>query len=202
VTITANMSRRDPMSAQAQSSPLLRIAALSLVFVMACAPADSGEAAADSFDAESNRGQAYVVDENSDPNILNIALGSPDHTTLVAAVQAAELENVLVNAGPLTVFAPTNAAFDELPAGTIDELLKPENKLTLSNIVTSHAAPGKFTIELLKDGMDLYQATGHYVKVEVRDGATYVNGAKILGTVDATNGIVHVVDKVFLIAAN
>ena len=69
-----------------------------------------------------------AAEEDSDPNILNIAIGSPDHTTLVAAVQAAEMENVLVNAGPLTVFAPTNAAFDELPAGTLDELLKPENK--------------------------------------------------------------------------
>lgn len=174
--------------------------AMTVVLIGACAQADSADAPADAFDARSNRGQAFVVDENSDPNILNIAIGSPDHTTLVAAVQAAELENVLVNAGPLTVFAPTDAAFAELPDGALEDLLKPENKQTLYNVVVSHASPGKFTIDLLKDGMDLYQATGHYVKVEVRDEATYVNGAKILGTVDATNGIVHVVDKVFLIA--
>ncbi len=177
-------------------------AAASLVFLAGCAQSDGAQAAEDSFDAQSNRGQAFVLDENSDPNILNIAIGSPDHTTLVAAVQAAELENVLVNAGPLTVFAPTNAAFDELPDGALEDLLKPENQQTLYNVVTSHASPGKFTIELLEDGMDLYQATGHYIKVEKRDGATYVNGARILGTVDATNGIVHVVDKVFLIALN
>lgn len=175
---------------------------LSLLALGACSSGDSAEGRVDEFNAASNRGQAFIQDNNSNPNILNIAIGSPDHTTLVAAVQAASLENVLVNAGPLTVFAPTNAAFDELPEGTLDELLKPENKQTLYNIVTSHAAPGKFTIELLTDGMDLYQATGHYVKVEVRDGSTFVNGARILGTVDATNGIVHVVDKVFLIAAN
>jgi uncharacterized surface protein with fasciclin (FAS1) repeats len=175
---------------------------MAVLWIGGCGPAESSDAAADSFDAQSNRGQAFVVDSKSDPNILNIALGSPDHTTLVAAVQAAELENVLVNAGPLTVFAPTNAAFAELPEGALEDLLKPENKQTLYNVVVSHASPGKFTLDLLKDGMDLYQATGHYVKVEVRDGATYVNGAKILASIEATNGMVHVVDKVFLLALN
>ena len=171
-------------------------------FLVGCGGgAETNQVPADDFDAESNRGQAFIQDSSADPNILNIAIGSPDHTTLVAAVQAAELENVLVNAGPLTVFAPTDAAFAELPDGTIDDLLRPENKQTLANIVTSHAAPGKFMLDMLEDGMDLYQATGHYVKIEVRDGDTYVNGAKILATVPATNGVVHVVDKVFLIAA-
>ena len=66
-------------------------------------------------------GQAGVIDEDSEPNILQIAIGSPDHTTLVAGVQAAELENVLANPGPLTVFAPTNAGFDKIPKGTLDE---------------------------------------------------------------------------------
>ena len=120
----------------------------------------------------------------------------------MAAVQAAELENVLVNAGPLTVFAPSNEAFAALPAGTVEDLLKPENKKTLAKIVTSHAAPGKFTLEHLKDGDQLYMATGHYVPVEVKDGVTYVNGARILASIDASNGVVHVVDQVFLIAAN
>ncbi|MDT8342370.1 MAG: fasciclin domain-containing protein [Longimicrobiales bacterium] len=162
------------------------------------APAASSEPAAQQG---SNRGQAFVQDPNSQPNILGIALGSPDHSTLVAAVQAAELENVLVNAGPLTVFAPVNAAFEALPAGTLDELLKPENKQKLANIVTSHAAPGKFTLDRLKRESQLYQATGHYVTIEERDGEVYVNGARILGSVEASNGVVHVVDQVFLIAA-
>src|SRR5690606_26617216 len=69
--------------------------------------------------APSNQGQAFIQDDESAPNILQIAIGSPDHTTLVAAVQAAELENALVNAGPLMVFAPTNEAFAALPAGTV-----------------------------------------------------------------------------------
>ncbi len=160
---------------------------------------DSGESADASTNA-GNQGQAYVVDETSDPNILDVAIGSPDHTTLVAAVQAAELENVLVASGPLTVFAPTNAAFEALPEGALDDLLKPENKQTLANVVTSHASPGKFTMDLLASGNDVYLATGDYVSVEVRDDGTYVNGAKILGTVEAANGLVHVVDSVFLVA--
>jgi len=150
---------------------------------------------------ENLHGQAGVVDEDSKANILQIAIGSPDHTTLVAGVQAAQLENVLANPGPLTVFAPTNAAFDKLPEGTLDELLKPENKNKLGRIITSHAAPGTFTLELLTDGYKLYMATGQYIDVEVKDGDTYVNGSKILGTVDASNGVVYVIDDVFLFAA-
>jgi len=150
---------------------------------------------------ENLHGQSGVIDEDSKANILQIAIGSPDHTTLVAGVQAAELENVLVNPGPLTVFAPTNAGFDKLPEGTLDELLKPENKNKLARIITSHAAPGTFTIALLTDGSKIYMATGQYIDVEVRDGDTYVNGSKILATVDASNGVVHVIDDVFLYAA-
>ena len=190
------------MRTPARPISLLPLGAAALLLVGACAPGDSGAPpAADTPSAESNKGQAYVVDKNSRPNILGIALSSPDHTTLVAAVQAAQLENVLVNAGPLTVFAPTNAAFEALPPGTVEDLLRPENKSKLAKIVTSHAAPGKFTLELLKDGTQLYMATGHYVAVEVREDGTYVNGAKIVATIEATNGMVHVVEQVFLIAA-
>lgn len=156
-------------------------------------PATSATATSGGLD-----GQAAVQDDVSDKDILDIAISSPDHTTLVAAVQAAQIENVLVNAGPLTVFAPTNAAFEALPPGTVENLLKPENKSTLAKILTSHASPSTFTIERLTPGTKIYLATGQYVDVEVRAGDTYVNGAKILGSVDATNGIVHVVDKVFV----
>ena len=83
------------------------------------------------------------MDDESAPNILQIANGSADHTTLVAAIEAAELENVLVNPGPLTVFAPVNAAFDALPEGTLDELLKPENKDQLIAVLTYHVVPGR-----------------------------------------------------------
>ena len=180
---------------------LLRHIAMALLLLSGCGGSETEALPGDSFTAASNRGQAYVVDEKSDANILGVALSSPDHQTLVAAVQAAELENVLVNAGPLTVFAPTDEAFAALPEGTLDELLKPENKSALARIVTSHAAPGKFTVEMLQNEAQLYQATGHYVDIEIRDGQTYVAGARILASVEASNGIVHVVDQVFLIAA-
>jgi len=171
-----------------------------LFLIGACATDNSDNSGSASNDKEfaSNHGQAGVQDDQSAPNILQIAAGSPDHKTLVAAVQAAELENVLVNPGPLTVFAPNDAAFAKLPEGTVEMLLLPENKGKLATIVTSHASPGTFTGELLADGSQIYLATGQYVDVEVRDGDTYVNGAKILGTVDASNGVVHVVDTVFL----
>jgi uncharacterized surface protein with fasciclin (FAS1) repeats len=173
-----------------------------IVFLVASCTTSGEQSAEGSADTSAelakNHGQAGVVDEQSKPNCLQIALGSPDHTTLVAAVRAAELENVLVNAGPLTVFAPNNAAFDKLPEGTVASLLEPENKAKLAMILTSHAAPGTFAGDLLKDGDTIYLATGQYVDVEVKDGDTYVNGAKILGTVDASNGVVHVIDQVFL----
>ncbi len=144
------------------------------------------------------KGQSNVSDDESSKNVLQVALGSKDHTTLVAAVQAASLEDVLVNAGPLTVFAPTNAAFEALPAGTVEDLLKPENKSKLASIIKYHAAPGNYQGDLLKDGMRLYQASGHYVKVAKSGDDITVDGAKILGTVQASNGVVHVVDKVML----
>ena len=171
-----------------------------LLLIGACTAdtSDSSGSASNNNEFAANHGQAGVKDDQSAPNILQIAIGSPDHKTLVAAVQAAELENVLVNPGPLTVFAPNDAAFAKLPEGTVEMLLLTENKGKLATIVTSHASPGTFTGELLADGSQIYLATGQYVDVEVRDGDTYVNGAKILGTVDASNGVVHVIDTVFL----
>ena len=145
-----------------------------------------------------NQSQAAIDDDLSSKNILQIAIGSPDHTTLVAGVQAAALETVLANNGPLTVFAPTNAAFDKLPPGTLDELLKPENKKKLAYIITFHAAPGSYDENNIRGVMGIGQATGDKVKVTVEDGVTYVNGAKVLGSVKASNGYVHVIDAVLL----
>lgn len=144
------------------------------------------------------QGQAFIEDDGSTPNVLQIAIGSPDHTTLVAAVQAAELENALVNAGPLMVFAPTNAAFDALPEGTVSNLLKPENKNALANILKYHVTPGNYSKEFLKKFKKLGQANNQNVMVEVKGDDVYVGGAKIIGTVKGGNGIVHVIDKVML----
>jgi len=147
---------------------------------------------------ENNKGQAFIEDDESTPNVLQIAIGSADHTTLVAAVQAAELENVLVNAGPLMVFAPTNAAFDALPEGTVEDLLKPENKDALANILKYHVTPGNYSKDFLKKFKKLGQANNQNVSVEVKGDDVFVGGARIIGSVPAGNGIVHVVDKVIL----
>lgn len=147
-------------------------------------------------------GQASVVDEDSDPNILQVAIGSEDHSTLVAAVQAAGIEHVLVNAGPLTVFAPVNAAFDALPAGTVEDLLKPENKGKLAGILTKHAAPGSYNIDGLKKeaskGRKLYMADGSYLTVTTEGDEVFVEGAKVIASIQTSNGIINVVDKVIL----
>lgn len=143
-------------------------------------------------------GQASVVDDKSKRNIIQIAAASADHTTLAAAVTAAGLADVLANPGPLTVFAPNNAAFEKLPAGTVEELLKPENKAKLARIITFHAAAGTYKAADLKNGETISMATSNNVTIEVKDGVTYVNGAQVLGTVEASNGIVHVIDGVLL----
>lgn len=147
---------------------------------------------------ENNKGQAFIEDDGSTPNVLQIAIGSPDHSTLVAAVQAAELENALVNAGPLMVFAPTNAAFDALPEGTVENLLKPENKDALANILKYHVTPGNYSKDFLKNFKKLGQANNQNVPVEIKGDDVFVGGAKIIASVPAGNGIVHVVDKVIL----
>ena|SRR5690554_3407940 len=97
------------------------------------------------------QGQAFIKNDQSQPNILQIAMGSPDHTTLVAAVEAAELENALVNAGPLMVFAPVNEAFDALPDGTVETLLKHENKDQLAFILKNHVTPGNYSKDFFKE---------------------------------------------------
>ncbi|MBT8180106.1 MAG: fasciclin domain-containing protein [Eudoraea sp.] len=143
-------------------------------------------------------GQAFIEDDGSTPNVLQIAIGSADHTTLVAAVQAADLENALVNAGPLMVFAPTNEAFAALPEGTVDNLLKPENKDALANILKYHVTPGNYSKDFLKKFKKLGQANDQDVMIVVEGDDVLVGGAKIIGSVKAGNGIVHVVDKVML----
>ena len=150
----------------------------------------------------SNQGQAYIEDESDTPNALRTAINSPDHSTLVAAVEAAEVQNSLVNVGPLTVFAPTNAAFDKLPEGSLEELLKPENKSKLARILTHHVAPSNYPIETLKKnvekGRSLYMASGENVPVTQEGEDIYVGGTKIVGTIKVSNGWVHVVEDVIL----
>ena len=144
-------------------------------------------------------GQASVQDDQSQKDVVKVAVGSPDHTTLVAAVKAADYVNVLANAGPFTVFAPTNAAFAKLPAGTVETLVKPENKDKLRDILEYHVAVGSYRADMLRDGQSLGMANSGNVKVSVKDGKIMINGvATVVASVPASNGIVHVVDTVIL----
>ncbi|RMH66054.1 MAG: fasciclin domain-containing protein [Calditrichaeota bacterium] len=170
---------------------------LTLVF-QACKTAGNQPQSTEDLTKNTPKGQASVVDKESAPNILQLAEKTKELSTLVAAVQAAEIEHVLVNAGPLTVFAPVNSAFDALPAGTVETLLKPENKKKLAFILTNHAAPSTYKGRLLKDGRKIYMATGNYITIHRKGDDVYIGDAKILATVDASNGVVHLIDKVLV----
>lgn len=148
--------------------------------------------------APAGGGQSAVQDDVSQKDIVKVAVGSPDHTTLVTAVKAAELVDVLSNAGPFTVFAPTNAAFAKLPAGTVEGLLKADKKADLQNILQYHVAVAVYKPEMLRDGQVLSMANGDNATIGVKDGVITINGAKVIATVPATNGIVHVIDGVLL----
>lgn len=144
-------------------------------------------------------GQSAVKDDVSQKDVVKVAAGSPDHTTLVAAVKAAELVDVLSNAGPFTVFAPTNDAFNKLPAGTVDDLLKPENLSKLQDILQYHVAVAVYKPEMFQDGQTIGMANSGNIKISVKDGVVMVNGnSKIIASAPASNGIIHVIDNVLL----
>lgn len=144
-------------------------------------------------------GQSMVQDDVSQRNVVQVAASSADHSTLVKAVQTAELVDALSNAGPFTVFAPTNAAFDKLPAGTVDNLLKPASKEDLKNILEYHVYVGVIKTEYLQDGQTLGQANGDNIKIAVKDGKVVINEtATIVTSIPAANGLIHVIDGVLL----
>jgi uncharacterized surface protein with fasciclin (FAS1) repeats len=144
-------------------------------------------------------------------NIVETAAGSPDHTTLVAAVKAAGLVDTLSGPGPFTVFAPTNAAFDKLPSGTVDTLLKPENKAQLVKILTYHVVSGKVSaaslIKLIKKGggkATVKTVSGGTLTASLKDGKVILTDEKggtatvTTANLNATNGVIHVIDAVLL----
>jgi uncharacterized surface protein with fasciclin (FAS1) repeats len=142
-------------------------------------------------------GQSAVADDVSEKDIVKVAASSPDHTTLVQAVKAADLVNALSNAGPFTVFAPTNEAFKKLPEGTLEELTKPENLTKLQDILQYHVSIGVFKLEDFTDGQTIGQANGGNITLHVKDGKVNVNGqGNIVASIKASNGIIHVVDGV------
>jgi uncharacterized surface protein with fasciclin (FAS1) repeats len=131
--------------------------------------------------------------------VVDIAVGSADHTTLVTAVTAAGLVETLSGTGPFTIFAPTNAAFAALPAGTVETLVKPESKDKLTAILTYHVVAGNVMAADLKDGQKVTTLNGQELTVAIKDGVVTINGAKVT-TADlaGSNGVIHVVDAVLL----
>jgi uncharacterized surface protein with fasciclin (FAS1) repeats len=139
-----------------------------------------------------------LVASSSAKTLVEIAVGSPDHTTLVAAVKAAGLAETLSGDGPFTIFAPTNAAFDKLPAGTVESLLKPENKTKLVAILTYHVVPAKVMAADVKTG-EAPTVNGKTLSIKADGMGVMVNTAKVTATdLVGSNGVIHVVDTVIL----
>jgi len=139
------------------------------------------------------------VRADNEKTVVDVAVGSKDHTTLVAALKAADLVESLDSPGGVyTIFAPTNAAFDKLPKGTVEGLLKPEKKADLKNILQHHAGVPIMQLKDMKDGQTMGMADGTKVTFHVKDGKYMVNDANIVASVPAMNGIVHVIDGVLL----
>lgn len=175
----------------------------SLLVVMAllnsCGSSNSAGGSTEATAGQPGPGQSGVSDDVSQKNILQVAVGSTDHTTLVAAVKAGELADALANTGPFTVFAPTNAAFDKLPKGTVDDLLKPENKDKLISILEYHVSVGVFNQDILQDGQSIGQVNGSNIKITKKGDKVMINDkATIVATVPASNGIVYVIDEVLV----
>ncbi|MDO5616932.1 MAG: fasciclin domain-containing protein [Cruoricaptor ignavus] len=144
-------------------------------------------------------GQESVIDEDSAPDIVKLAVATADLSTLVKAVNAAGLATSLSNAGPFTVFAPVNEAFDKLPAGTLDNLMKPENKGQLEDILGHHTYVGVLKTDQLSDGQNLGMVDGKSITIKMVNDKPTVNGTvNIIASVPASNGIVHLVDGVIL----
>ncbi|MEI7471911.1 MAG: fasciclin domain-containing protein [Chitinophagaceae bacterium] len=177
-------------------------ACFTLAVCLSCNSAEKnpGNQSADAGSTSSDgKGQSAVVDNQSAKNVVQVAMASKDHSTLVAAVKAAELVDVLSNAGPFTVFAPTNAAFDKLPAGTVEGLLKPEKKNDLIDILQYHVSVGVFKEDMFQEGQQIGQVNGGNITISKKDGKIIINGvATIIATVPASNGIVYVIDAVLL----
>ena len=177
----------------------MKTSSFALVLAMLAAPAF----------ANPNVGGAPMYETK---NIIENAVNSADHTTLVAAVKAAGLVDALMGPGPFTVFAPVNSAFDALPPGTVETLLKPENKATLTKILTAHVVAGDFTAadiarkaKASKDGyFNMKTLSGDALSAKVKNGKVYVfdesgNAAVItIADVDQSNGVIHVINKVLL----
>ncbi|HLF46860.1 MAG TPA: fasciclin domain-containing protein [Chitinophagaceae bacterium] len=172
----------------------------SAIIICSCNDASTkSEGSVATPDVNAGGGQASVQDDVSAKDVVKIASGSGDHTTLVAAIKQAELVNALSNAGPFTVFAPTNAAFDKLPKETLNNLMKNENREQLQDILQYHVFVGTLKTDMLEDGQTLNQVNGDNIIISKKDGKVMINNsATVLASIPAANGIIHVIDAVLL----
>ena len=144
-------------------------------------------------------GAAASMGAAADKDIVDTAVAAGSFKTLAKALQAADLVQTLKGAGPFTVFAPTDEAFAKLPAGTLEALLKPENKPKLQRILTSHVVPGKVVAADVVKTSSAKAVSGVTLTIASRDGGVTVDGAKVVKTdIPATNGVIHVIDSVIL----
>jgi len=141
----------------------------------------------------------YMTSERQEKDIVDTAVSAGSFQTLVAAVQAAGLVETLKGEGPFTVFAPTDEAFAKLPAGTVEQLLQPENRDQLIAVLTYHVVPGKLMAEEVVQLESAESAQGQSVRFSVMDGGAYIDDARIIKTdIEASNGVIHVIDSVIL----
>jgi uncharacterized surface protein with fasciclin (FAS1) repeats len=183
--------------------PILQIFTIILVMgIFSCDQAATNQtssASSTNDSSSSSGGQEKVVDNDSKKDIVKVAASSKDHTTLVSALKQADLVTSLANAGPFTVFAPTNAAFNKLPTGTLDDLMKDNKKDDLRNILQYHVTLSALQPESLQDGQTLGMVNGDNVTVHVVNGKIALNnGVNVLSTIPASNGMIYVVDGVLL----
>jgi uncharacterized surface protein with fasciclin (FAS1) repeats len=199
---------------QKNLSSLLVAAAFSTVTFVACNSEAKGDKETKMEDTTSKMEPMKPAEEPgvmvgganmvASKDIVDNAAGSADHTTLVAAVKAASLVETLKSAGPFTVFAPTNEAFAKLPAGTVETLLKPENKATLAGILTYHVVAGAFKSTDLKDGQKLKTVQGEELTIHYKDNKWMVHDAKggmaniTIADVISSNGVTYVIDAVLM----
>jgi uncharacterized surface protein with fasciclin (FAS1) repeats len=169
------------------------------MFVMGACSSDSSTQSTESSTEAVAGGQENVKDDDSQQDVVKVAVGSKDHTTLVAALKQADLVTSLSNAGPFTVFAPTNAAFDKVDKATLDGLMTDAQKEALQDILQYHVTVSAIPTEQLQDGQSLGMVNGQNVTVSVKNGKIMLNNAAtIVASVRASNGWVHVIDGVLL----
>lgn len=178
----------------ASRTALFRIPALACALALACPASVALAATADGGTAHGGRAQTQPR-----ADIVDTAVRAGQFKTLAAALNAAGLVETLKGPGPFTVFAPTDAAFAALPPGTLEELLKPENRRKLVAILTYHVVPGRVSASQAAKLDSATTVQGGALAIRARDGAVTVDGARVVAAdVAASNGVIHVIDKVLL----